>query len=978
LAGSHLALLAALAGAAVAAPAARAVLPAFTVEGLYRSGQPVPGLGQINSPFFSGANGGEGFRGVSINNSGVAAAIVSIYAAPGFNRAVLRSSDGVTPFLAAGAEAPSPGAVTLPGPGYAFLDAWNLSVTSAGDLGLSLKLGPDSFSANTPVTGLSFNTSGMPLREGEAITAPGVTPGTTLAPLDATCAVAMNDNNVFLVACRIVEGGATKNAILKVAGGPAGTPATQTLVAKVGGPVGAGPDTWTTLSTAPGTVALNNYGMVIFSGATASGIDGLYRHSPVSPAGNGFVARAGGAAPGGGAWLTLVGAPVDMNASGAFAFRGVVGGTGPAIWTEVGDAGETFSSSFAFTANSTIGGGPLTEIVGTLSTDHDVDVYFISIGDPALQTQEPFSATTVPAPGFTGANFDTVLYLFKSDPNLNGNTRVPLGRCDDSAPGVMQSTLTTASLSTRHTPGTKYFLAISTPKARAFGGTFPAPSDLWIADPARLVVANGVLHWVDPSEGQIARASLATGQILTPLQVGTIPQQTTEGQSVTGDAPLLDQTVAAYDAGPASKLFLFRKAFGEARIRRCDLDGSNVIDVVNPAFGTRALTVDNPTAKLYWSALTGGTGKVFSANLDGTGVATVLDTGDVNLITALAVDSLGGWLYWFDASNGILFRSPLAGGAAQNVVPLADVAQMSADVPGRRLYFTTVGSSKVGVINLATGLPAADLAPAVRPSGVAAGSDGNVYWSTPYDRLVRRAPAAGGAAADWLTLPKDVGERPGDGPAAFDTFGSFVKLGTPVNTPLPYRIKLTGATFQNAAAVICRNNTTRVVGAGDVLPATAPNAITTVGAIGSGVRITDRGAVAWRGRWTTPATRTGLFIGTDLVFADNSTASGVAGPIGTMPADPQAMDVAPNGLYAVASAFNGSFSGGGSNCVRVTFAAPVGCPADFNGVGGVELLDIFAFLQDWFAGDPAADFNAQGGVDLLDIFAFLTAWFSGC
>jgi hypothetical protein len=54
------------------------------------------------------------------------------------------------------------------------------------------------------------------------------------------------------------------------------------------------------------------------------------------------------------------------------------------------------------------------------------------------------------------------------------------------------------------------------------------------------------------------------------------------------------------------------------------------------------------------------------------------------------------------------------------------------------------------------------------------------------------------------------------------------------------------------------------------------------------------------------------------------------------------------------------------------------CPADFNGQNGVELLDIFAFLNAWFTGDPAADFNGLNGVELLDIFAFLNAWFSGC
>lgn len=54
------------------------------------------------------------------------------------------------------------------------------------------------------------------------------------------------------------------------------------------------------------------------------------------------------------------------------------------------------------------------------------------------------------------------------------------------------------------------------------------------------------------------------------------------------------------------------------------------------------------------------------------------------------------------------------------------------------------------------------------------------------------------------------------------------------------------------------------------------------------------------------------------------------------------------------------------------------CPADFNGINGVDLLDIFTFLNAWFSGDLAADFNRNAQVDLLDIFTFLNAWFSGC
>ncbi len=58
--------------------------------------------------------------------------------------------------------------------------------------------------------------------------------------------------------------------------------------------------------------------------------------------------------------------------------------------------------------------------------------------------------------------------------------------------------------------------------------------------------------------------------------------------------------------------------------------------------------------------------------------------------------------------------------------------------------------------------------------------------------------------------------------------------------------------------------------------------------------------------------------------------------------------------------------------------------ADFNGVGGVTVQDIFDFLTAWLAGCPntppdpcPADFNGVNGVTVQDIFDFLTAWLAG-
>ncbi len=64
--------------------------------------------------------------------------------------------------------------------------------------------------------------------------------------------------------------------------------------------------------------------------------------------------------------------------------------------------------------------------------------------------------------------------------------------------------------------------------------------------------------------------------------------------------------------------------------------------------------------------------------------------------------------------------------------------------------------------------------------------------------------------------------------------------------------------------------------------------------------------------------------------------------------------------------------------VTVTMMPVPVCPADFNGVGGITVQDIFDFLAAWFAGDIRADFNTSGTLSVQDIFDFLAAWFAGC
>jgi hypothetical protein len=59
-------------------------------------------------------------------------------------------------------------------------------------------------------------------------------------------------------------------------------------------------------------------------------------------------------------------------------------------------------------------------------------------------------------------------------------------------------------------------------------------------------------------------------------------------------------------------------------------------------------------------------------------------------------------------------------------------------------------------------------------------------------------------------------------------------------------------------------------------------------------------------------------------------------------------------------------------------AAVVGTPlvSDYDGDGTVTVVDLFNFLDAWFAADLNADLDNDGEVTVVDLFDFLDAWFA--
>jgi hypothetical protein len=87
------------------------------------------------------------------------------------------------------------------------------------------------------------------------------------------------------------------------------------------------------------------------------------------------------------------------------------------------------------------------------------------------------------------------------------------------------------------------------------------------------------------------------------------------------------------------------------------------------------------------------------------------------------------------------------------------------------------------------------------------------------------------------------------------------------------------------------------------------------------------------------------------------------------------LDLAEDGRVSV-KALIAAPSGGNEREAIIVLDLALGCPADWNGDGGVDGDDVIAFFGEWDANN--ADYNGDGGTDGDDVIAFFADWDSGC
>ncbi len=119
-------------------------------------------------------------------------------------------------------------------------------------------------------------------------------------------------------------------------------------------------------------------------------------------------------------------------------------------------------------------------------------------------------------------------------------------------------------------------------------------------------------------------------------------------------------------------------------IRRANLDGSGVETIIDedPWHQPVAIALDLVNNRLYWTDNGTSVEGIRRAKLDGTDQTDILTTG-IDNAGGIEVDGVGGYLYWTDANMGKLFRANLDGsGVVELVDDLSNPAGLALDVKG--------------------------------------------------------------------------------------------------------------------------------------------------------------------------------------------------------------------------------------------------------------------------------------------------------
>ncbi len=204
-----------------------------------------------------------------------------------------------------------------------------------------------------------------------------------------------------------------------------------------------------------------------------------------------------------------------------------------------------------------------------------------------------------------------------------------------------------------------------------------------------LDLMNGQMYWADPGASAIRRTNID----------GSGPLQTV---AASGDG----SADVALDVGNGKIYWTdsdntqVNNGGLSGQIRRSNLDGSNVENLVSGLRNPAGIVIDPTSGRVYWTELerkSDGLGSIQSANLDGSDVQILL-TG-VDEANGLAIDVTHGKLYWPELTTHSIQSANLDGTGLQTVLSgLDNPTTIDLSVSEGKLYWTdSLGQQVSGI-----------------------------------------------------------------------------------------------------------------------------------------------------------------------------------------------------------------------------------------------------------------------------------------
>ena len=185
---------------------------------------------------------------------------------------------------------------------------------------------------------------------------------------------------------------------------------------------------------------------------------------------------------------------------------------------------------------------------------------------------------------------------------------------------------------------------------------------------------------------------------------------------------------------------------GLGEIRRANLDGSQIETVLETGDFPRAIALDVNAGKMYWTEF----GMVKRSNLDGTGEEDVASTP--GFLEGIALDLSAGKMYWTARNAGIIRKSDLDGTEIETIAGgILRPNGLALDIPSGKVYW----ASASGIARANTDGTEEEILVTVSAAAIDIQlnlESGKMYWTEPQNQKILRSNLDGSNVED-LTPP---------------------------------------------------------------------------------------------------------------------------------------------------------------------------------------------------------------------------------